>query len=124
MARISRPGVVAIGLTVALSLTACSSGKESTSASAGKKVTGKISIAYLQKQGDQQYFIDEAQGARDKAKQLGDVEVKVVNLGNDANKAVSETQAAIAQKASGIIIVPPDPSVGSSIVAAATNAKV
>ncbi len=126
MVRIRRPvgAVMAIGVAVALSLSACSSGKETSSAGSGKKVTGKISIAYLQKQGDQQYFIDEAQGAKDKAKQLGNVDVKVVNLGNDANKAVSETQAAIAQKASGIIIVPPDPSVGSSIVSAATGGKI
>jgi hypothetical protein len=65
----------------------------SASTNASKKVSGKISIAYLQKQGDQQYFIDEAQGAKAKAKakakQLGDVDVKVVNLGNDTNKAVS-----------------------------------
>src|SRR4051794_23746630 len=125
MARIRRPGaIVAIGAAVALSLTACSSGKESSSTDSNKKVSGKISIAYLQKQGDQQYFIDEAQGAKDKARQLGNVDVKIVNLGNDAIKAVSETQAAIAQKASGIIIVPPDPSVGSSIVSAATTAKI
>src|SRR4051794_30340963 len=125
MARIRRPGaIVAIGVAVALSLTACSSGKESSSTSSSKKVSGKISIAYLQKQGDQQYFIDEAQGAKDKAKQLGNVDVKVVNLGNDTNKAVSETQAAVAQKANGVIIVPPDPAVGPQIVQTAAAAKV
>lgn len=121
---INRPGVAAIGLAVALSLAACSSGKESTSASTGKKVTGKISIAYLQKQGDQQYFIDEAQGAQAKARQLGNVTVKVINLGNDTNKAVSETQAAIAQQVNGVIIVPPDPAVGPQIVQTAATAKV
>ena len=70
MARIRRPGgaILAIGVAVALGLTACSSGKETSSSDSGKKVSGKISIAYLQKQGDQQYFIDEAQGAKDKAK--------------------------------------------------------
>jgi L-arabinose transport system substrate-binding protein len=126
MARMRRTvgAVTAIGVAVALTLTACSSGKESSSAGSGKKVSGKISIAYLQKQGDQQYFIDEAQGAKAKAKQLGDVDVRIVNLGNDANKAVSETQAAVAQKANAIIIVPPDPSVGSQIVATANAAKI
>jgi L-arabinose transport system substrate-binding protein len=125
MARIRRPGgaILALGVAIALSLTACSSGKESTSTTSDKKVSGKISIAYLQKQGDQQYFIDEAQGAKDKAKQLGNVDVKVVNLGNDTNKAVSETQAAVAQKANGIIIVPPDPAVGPQIVQTAAAAK-
>jgi L-arabinose transport system substrate-binding protein len=126
MARIRRPGgaLMALGVAAALSLTACSSGKESSSSSTSEKVSGKISIAYLQKQGDQQYFIDEAQGAQAKAKQLGNVDVKVVNLGNDTNKAVSETQAAIAQKANGVIIVPPDPAVGPQIVQTANSAKV
>jgi L-arabinose transport system substrate-binding protein len=122
MTRIRTTGVVAIA--VALSLAACSSGKESTSATSGKKVTGKITLAYLQKQGDQQYFIDEAQGAQAMARRLGNVQVKVVNLGNDTNKAVSETQAAIAQKANGVIIVPPDPAVGPQIVQTAAGAKV
>jgi L-arabinose transport system substrate-binding protein len=125
MARIRRPGaVVAIGLAAALSLAACSSGKESSSASSSKKVSGKISIAFLQKQGDQQYFIDEADGAKAKAKQLGNVDVKIVNLGNDTNKAVSETQAAVAQKVNGVLIVPPDPAVGPQIVQTAAGGKV
>src|SRR3569833_2876117 len=126
MARIRRPGaaIVALGVAVALSLTACSSGKESSDTSSGKKVSGKISLVYLQKQGDQQYFIDEAQGAKDKAKQLGNVDVKVVNLGNDTNKAVSETQAAVAQKTIGVIIVPPFPAVVPQIVQTAAAAKV
>ncbi|MFL6054954.1 MAG: substrate-binding domain-containing protein [Actinoallomurus sp.] len=124
MARTRRLGGASIAIAVALGLTACSSGKESTSPNASTKVSGKISIAYLQKQGDQQYFIDEAQGAQAKAKQLGNVDVKVVNLGNDTNKAVSETQAAIAQKATGVIIVPPDPAVGPQIVQTAAAAKV
>jgi L-arabinose transport system substrate-binding protein len=124
MARTRTFGGALIAIAVALGLTACSSGKESTSTNTSKKVSGKISIAYLQKQGDQQYFIDEAQGAHAKAKQLGDVDVKVVNLGNDTNKAVSETQAAIAQKATGVIIVPPDPAVGPQIVQTAAAAKV
>jgi L-arabinose transport system substrate-binding protein len=126
MARTRRPGgaFIAIAVAAALSLTACSSGKESSSTSANKKVSGKITLAYLQKQGDQQYFIDEAAGAQAKAKQLGNVTVKVVNLGNDTNKAVSETQAAIAQKVNGVIIVPPDPAVGPQIVQTAAAGKV
>ncbi|MEV0409119.1 substrate-binding domain-containing protein [Actinoallomurus sp. NPDC050550] len=124
MARTRTLGGALIAIAVAFGLAACSSGKESTSTNASKKVSGKITIAYLQKQGDQQYFIDEASGAQAKAKQLGDVDVKVVNLGNDTNKAVSETQAAIAQKATGVIIVPPDPAVGPQIVQTAAAAKV
>jgi ABC-type sugar transport system substrate-binding protein len=35
----------------------------------------ELTIALIQKQGDQQYFVDEANGARDAAKQLGNVKV-------------------------------------------------
>ncbi|MFI1167606.1 substrate-binding domain-containing protein [Streptomyces sp. NPDC020801] len=84
---------------------------------------GKISITYLQKQGDQQYFIDEAAGAKARAAQLG-VDLKVVNLGNDANQTVSQVQSAIAQKSNGLIIVVPDPAVGPQVVQTAKDANV
>jgi L-arabinose transport system substrate-binding protein len=114
--------LIAAGLAVALSLAACSSGKEATPQDTGGKVSGKVSIAYLQKQGDQQYFIDEAAGAKAKAQQLG-VDLKVVNLGNDTNKAVSEVQSAVAQKINGIIIVVPDPAVGPQVAQTAQSAN-
>ncbi|MGW5423500.1 substrate-binding domain-containing protein [Streptomyces sp. NPDC003943] len=116
--------VAATVLAAALGLTACSSG-QAPSGSSGDvaKVEGKISLTYLQKQGDQEYFIGEAAGAKAKAAELG-VALKVVNLGNDANKTVSEVQSAIAQKSNGLIIVVPDPAVGPQVVQAARDAKV
>lgn len=117
------PRTTAALLIVALGLTACSSGKEATTASqAPKAADGKISIAYLQKQGDQEYFIGEANGAKDKAKELG-IDLQVVDLGEDANKAVSETQAALGKKVSGVIIVVPAPAVGPQIVDLTKNAN-
>lgn len=113
-----RVAVTAAALAVAAAaVTGCSSGKSSSPASGGSggTVSGKITIAYLQKQGDQSYFIGEAAGAQAKAKELG-VDLKVVNLGNDASKTVSETQAAIGQKVNGIIMVVPDPAVGPQVV--------
>ncbi|MFE2726675.1 substrate-binding domain-containing protein [Kitasatospora sp. NPDC059327] len=118
---------VAIATTAALGLAACSTGQQSSSSSAaGASVapaSGKISMTYLQKQGDQEYFIGEAAGAKAKAAELG-VELNVVNLGSDANKTVSEVQSAIAQKTNGLIVVVPDPAVGPQIVQAARDAKV
>ncbi|MFF2350666.1 substrate-binding domain-containing protein [Kitasatospora sp. NPDC058115] len=103
--------LLALGLT-----TACSDGQETITGNASvAPVGGKISITYLQKQGDQEYFIGEAAGARAKAAELG-VDLKVVNLGNDANKTVSEVQAAVARKAGGVIVVVPDPAVGPQVV--------
>ncbi|MFB7452089.1 substrate-binding domain-containing protein [Streptomyces sp. NPDC056194] len=111
-------------LVTVLGLSACSSG-QAPSGSSGDvhTVAGKMSLTYLQKQGDQEYFIGEAAGAKAKAAELG-VDLKVVNLGNDANKTVSEVQSAIAQKSNGLIVVVPDPAVGPQVVQAARDAKV
>jgi L-arabinose transport system substrate-binding protein len=113
-----------IGTAVALGLTACSTGQTSGSGAAQvAPVSGKISLTYLQKQGDQQYFVDEANGAKAKAAELG-IDLKTVDLGSDANKTVSEVQSAIAQKSNGLIIVVPDPAVGPQVVQTANDAKV
>ncbi|WP_329059409.1 substrate-binding domain-containing protein [Streptomyces sp. NBC_01453] len=117
-------GAIAAGAAAVLGLAACSSGKEAVSSdSSATKKTGSISLTYLQKQGDQQYFIDEAAGAKARAEKLG-VKLKVVNLGSDANKTVSEVQSAVAQKSDGLIVVVPDPAVGPQVVQAARTGKV
>ncbi|MFI1188327.1 substrate-binding domain-containing protein [Streptomyces californicus] len=116
---------VVLGLASVLALTSCSSGQESVGPDSGKaaKVDGAISLTYLQKQGDQEYFVGEAAGAKAKADELG-IELKVVNLGNDANKTVSEAQSAISQKSNGLIVVVPDPAVGPQVAQIAKDAKV
>jgi L-arabinose transport system substrate-binding protein len=109
----------AAGLAVlALTLTACSSGQVAASTatgSAGPK-TGPLQIVYLQKQGDQQYFVDEANGAKAQAKTLGNVTVTAVDLGTDSNKAISELDSAIARKVDGIIMVAPDQAIGPQVI--------
>ncbi|GAA5160496.1 substrate-binding domain-containing protein [Pseudonocardia eucalypti] len=120
--------VGALGAAV-LMLVGCSSGQQTSSgASSSGPVTGDITIAYLQKQGDQQYFIDQAAGARTAAQELSkpgaSVNVKVVNLGQDANKAVTETDSAVAQKVNGIAIVVPDQKIGPQVVNTANAAGI
>ncbi|MFD0274096.1 substrate-binding domain-containing protein [Kitasatospora sp. NPDC127111] len=113
-----------LGLSTVLALTACSTGRTSGGGDTqAAPVSGKISLTYLQKQGDQEYFVGEAAGAKAKAAELG-IDLKVVNLGSDANKTVSEVQAAIAQKSNGLIVVVPDPAVGPQVVQMARDAKV
>lgn len=122
-----RRTLAAVTLTsLALVAAACSSGQGSDSTTSGDGGTkdGRLTIAVLQKQGDQQYFVDEAQGAKDAAKKAGDVEVKVVDLGTDANKAISEVDNVIAQGVDGIVIVVPDAKVGPQVIDAAKAADI
>ncbi|MGX6605322.1 substrate-binding domain-containing protein [Micromonosporaceae bacterium Da 78-11] len=123
MSRATYTKAAVVGAALALMVSACSSGKSDSAAPGGTAVAGKVSIAYLQKQGDQQYFIDEANGAKAAATELG-IDLKVADLGNDADKTVSQVQTAIAQKASGVIIVVPDPALGPQVVQATTSAGV
>ncbi|HTW25532.1 MAG TPA: substrate-binding domain-containing protein [Acetobacteraceae bacterium] len=85
---------------------------------------GKLTIAYIQKQGDQQYFVDEAAGARDAATKLGNVKVDVVNVGTDSNAAISAMNVMIGQKVDGIAIVVPDQQIGPQVIDMAKQAKI
>jgi L-arabinose transport system substrate-binding protein len=87
---------------------------------AGKDLT----IAYIQKQGDQQYFVDEAAGARAAAKELGGVRVTVENVAMDANAAISAVNVQIGQKVDGIAIVVPDQQIGPQVIDLATQANI
>jgi L-arabinose transport system substrate-binding protein len=84
----------------------------------------QLSIAFIQKQGDQQYFVDEANGARDAAKTLGNVKVNVVNVSMDANAAISAMNVMIGQKVDGIAIVVPDQKIGPQVIDLAAQAKI
>ncbi|WP_327360664.1 substrate-binding domain-containing protein [Streptomyces sp. NBC_01296] len=127
MIRYRRGAALTGALALALTLGACSSGKPAPAQGAGtgtgKKTDGPISIAYLQKQGDQEYFVSEAAGAKKKADELG-IKLTVVNLGNDASKTITEVKSAIAQKNSGIIIVVPESAVGPQVAAEAKKAGI
>ncbi|NUT37819.1 MAG: substrate-binding domain-containing protein [Hamadaea sp.] len=118
----TRRGVIALAaLTLAVGATACESGKEPSAPSGPKD--GPIKIFYLQKQATQDYFVGEAAGARKKAQELG-VELILVDLGNDTSKTLDAVSTAVAQRASGIIIVVPDPSVGPAVAGAAKAANI
>ncbi len=107
-----------------LAVAACSSGQATTPPAAQSGTgNGPIRIAYLQKQGDQQYFIDQANGAKKAAADLG-AQVSVVDLGDDANKAISEMDTAIAQGVNAIAIVVPDQQVGPQVIERAKQAGI
>lgn len=124
--------VIALGISIctAFSLSACgsafSSGQEGSQGgddSVSQK-SGTLNIVYLQKQGDQQYFVDEANGAKAQAKKMGKTNVTVVNLGTDSNKAINELQSFLSRGVDGVIMVAPDQSIGPRVVQATRQAKV
>ncbi|HZC51361.1 MAG TPA: substrate-binding domain-containing protein, partial [Mycobacterium sp.] len=105
----------------------CSSGKTSSDSNKSggpAKKSGTIKIAYLQKQGDQQYFVDEANGAKKEAATLGNVKIDVVDLGTDSNKAISAMTTEVGQRVDGIAIVVPDQKIGPQVIDAANNANI
>lgn len=117
---------LAVVVASAALLSACSSGQTTTNpgTSEGKaKATGTLKIAYLQKQGDQQYFVDQANGAKTAAQSL-DAQVTVANLASDANLAISQMNTAVAQGVDGVIIVVPDQKVGPQVIDIAAAAKI
>lgn len=120
-----RPLVASTCIAAMVLMAGCSTGQEAPPTSEPAPTTGGESSApagdapvllyYIQKQGDQQYFVDQAKGATDMAAELGNVEVRIVNVSLDANKAISEVDAAIANKAQGIILVAPDQAIGPQV---------
>ena len=111
--------VVAVGLAAALS--ACGTVGDDTAG--GGSDDGTIRIAYIQKQGDQQYFVDQAQGAADAAAELG-AEVTAINVGDDANDAISQLDTVISQGYDAIAIVVPDQKIGPEVIKAAADAGI
>ncbi len=122
----------AMGIAAALALTGCSTGKSSPPATGattgattnGATKSGAITIAYLQKQGDQQYFIDEINGAKAEATKLGNVKIVTADLGTDSNKAISALSTEVGQKVDGIAIVVPDQKIGPQVLDAASQANI
>lgn len=111
-------GIGAAGIAASLALAGCSNGKAATSGTAGAAApkSGQITIAYLQKQGDQQYFIDEANGAKAEAAKLGNIKIVTVDLGTDSNQAISAMSTEVGQQVDGIAIVVPDQKIGPQVI--------
>jgi L-arabinose transport system substrate-binding protein len=113
-------GIGAAGIAAALALAGCSNGKAAaTGTGAAAPKSGQITIAYLQKQGDQQYFIDEADGAKAEAAKLGNVKIVTADLGTDSNQAISAMGTEVGQRVDGIAIVVPDQKIGPQVIDAA-----
>lgn len=114
----------------ALVVTGCSSGTttnddaSSTSASTDSGSSDPITIAVINKQGTQQYFVDQADGSLAAAEELGDVTVTVQDVQLDANAAINAVNTAIAQGVDGILITVPDASIGPEVIKLAEEAGI
>lgn len=80
-------------------------------------------IYVLYKEGTQQYFIDQATGASDTAEALC-ADIKVVNVEQSGDKAVTEVQNAIAAGADAIGITVPDQQIGPQVAQLAADAGI
>jgi L-arabinose transport system substrate-binding protein len=80
-------------------------------------------LVAIYKSGTQQYFIDQANGFKSKAAELG-ADAKTVNVELDANLALSELNNAIASGARGIGITVPDQKIGPAVSQVAQAAGV
>lgn len=138
MSRLTPPlfaACTALALT-ALSVAGCSSGavdnpagtansQAGTAAPGGSgRVSGPVTIAMINKQGTQQYFVDEANGAKEAAKALKDVTINVTDAQLDSNAAINAINTVIAQKVNGIIITTPDSKIGPAIIKLAQQANI
>ena len=86
--------------------------------------TRVLHIAYLQKQADQQYFVDEAGGARAEAAKLSNVVVTFVDVGNDAATALTAFHAQLAAHVDAIAFVVPDQQIGPQVIREAKAAGI
>ncbi len=77
----------------------------------------------LYKEGTQQYFIEQAQGATDTAAALC-ADIQVVNVEQSGDKAITEMQNAIAAGADGIGITVPDQQIGPQVAQLAADAGI
>ncbi|CAN5659074.1 substrate-binding domain-containing protein [soil metagenome] len=80
-------------------------------------------IYVLYKEGTQQYFIDQADGARAAAEELC-ADITVVNVEQSGDKAITEVQNAIAAGAAGIGITVPNQQIGPQVAQLAADAGI
>lgn len=96
----------------------------SAPAGSGGVAKGPLTIAEIDKQGNQQYFVDQATGAKGAGKKAGDVTVNVTDVQLDSNAAINAINTAVAQGANGIIITVPDQKIGPQVIQAAKQANI
>jgi L-arabinose transport system substrate-binding protein len=80
-------------------------------------------IGYIQCHGDQQYFVDQAHGAREAAQELG-VDLLLQDYGDDTDLAVTQLDTLIAAGIEGVAFVACDTGLGPVVIEKADNAGI
>lgn len=87
----------------------------SPAASFAADAAAGMTFGLIQKSGDQEYFVDEAQGFRDAIEAAGG-EVIVQDVQLDANAAINAVDTMISSGVAGIAIVVPDQQIGPAVI--------
>ncbi|MCV6822985.1 MULTISPECIES: arabinose ABC transporter substrate-binding protein [Halocynthiibacter] len=90
---------------------------------AGTAMADDKEIVAIYKSGTQQYFIDQGDGFKAAAEELG-YTAKIINVELDANLAISAVSDAIASGAKGIGLTAPDQALGPAVARSADEAGV
>jgi L-arabinose transport system substrate-binding protein len=116
---------LASGLAIAAAVAIAGCGSSGSGGGGSASGGGKqLKIAYIQKQGDQQYFVDEANGAKQEAQKMGGANIDVINVNLDSNAAINAMNTVVAQHVDGIAIVVPDQKIGPQVIDMAKQAKI
>jgi L-arabinose transport system substrate-binding protein len=116
----------ALALVAAGGLAACGSssdgGSGGTSTGGGAKAED-LKFAYLAKQADAPYFVEQLNAAKAKAQELG-VELTTQDLQLDTGLALDSLDTVISQGTDGVVIVVPDQEIGPAVMRKAQSAGV
>jgi L-arabinose transport system substrate-binding protein len=121
---LTRAVLVAALVAAAALAAACGSDDDGDSAATGGGAQAEdLKFAYLTKQGDVPYFVEQVAAAKERAKSLG-VELVTQDLRLDTNLALSAMDTLISQGVDGIAIVVPDQAVGPAVIQKAESADI
>lgn len=121
---LTRGALIAALAAAAPLIGACGSDDDSGSAASGGSAAAEdLKFAYLTKQGDVPYFVEQVGAAKATAKELG-VELVTQDLRLDTDLTLTTMDTLITQGIDGIAIVVPDQAVGPAVIQKAEAADV
>lgn len=122
---LTRVALVAALVAAAPLVAACGSDDDPGAAASdgGGAQAEDLKFAYLTKQGDVPYFVEQVAAAKAKAKELG-VEIVTQDLRLDTDLTLTTMDTLITQGIDGIAIVVPDQAVGPAVIQKAESADI